>query len=322
MRIVATLQKPDEGSVHLDELDVLAEPERTREVLGYLPQDFGLYPRVSAEALLTHFAALEGIVGRLAKREVVSTLLRKTNLWDVRKARLGTFSGGMRQRFGVAVAMLGNPRLLVVDEPTAGLDPAERVRFLNMLSELGERSVVVLSTHIVEDVSDLCTRMGRDPDRPDSPRDRAAPGSASPRRTDLAPRRDAVGARGVEQGRGPHLDPPPGRKADSPRVRRRKARGRVRAGATRPQGRVLQLDLGEEPGGRCLKAATRGVHRQGAKTPRARRPTPSGEGVYASGPSVVQPEDLTTDPPLPSPANQNGHVKTGLGGRCGPVSDL
>ena len=159
MRIVATLQKPDEGSVHLDELDVLAEPERTREVLGYLPQDFGLYPRVSAETLLTHFAALEGIVGRLAKREVVSTLLRKTNLWDVRKARLGTFSGGMRQRFGVAVAMLGNPRLLVVDEPTAGLDPAERVRFLNMLSELGERSVVVLSTHIVEDVSDLCTRM-------------------------------------------------------------------------------------------------------------------------------------------------------------------
>lgn len=159
MRIVATLQRPDEGTVRLGDLDVLAEPERTRELLGYLPQDFGLYPRVSAEALLTHFAALEGIVGRLAKRAVVSTLLKQTNLWDVRRAKLGTFSGGMRQRFGVAVAMLGNPKLLVVDEPTAGLDPAERVRFLNLLSELGERSVVLLSTHIVEDVSDLCTRM-------------------------------------------------------------------------------------------------------------------------------------------------------------------
>lgn len=159
MRIVATLQKPDEGTVRLGDLDVLAEPQRTRELLGYLPQDFGLYPRVSAEALLTHFAALEGIVGRLAKREVVSSLLKQTNLWDVRRARLGTFSGGMRQRFGVAVAMLGDPKLLIVDEPTAGLDPAERVRFLDMLSDLGERSVVLLSTHIVEDVSDLCTRM-------------------------------------------------------------------------------------------------------------------------------------------------------------------
>ena len=159
MRIVATLQRPDAGSVHLGEVDVLAEPQRTRELLGYLPQDFGLYPRVSAEALLTHFAALEGVVGRVAKREVVSSLLKQTNLWDVRKARLGTFSGGMRQRFGIAVAMLGSPKLLVVDEPTAGLDPSERVRFLNMLSELGERAVVLLSTHIVEDVSDLCTRM-------------------------------------------------------------------------------------------------------------------------------------------------------------------
>ena len=159
MRIVATLQDPDGGSVRLGDIDVLAEKHRTREVLGYLPQDFGLYPRVTAEALLMHFAVLEGIVGRAARGEVVETLLRQTNLWDVRKAKLGTYSGGMRQRFGVAVALLGDPRLLIVDEPTAGLDPPERVRFLNLLSELGERSVVLLSTHIVEDVSELCTRM-------------------------------------------------------------------------------------------------------------------------------------------------------------------
>jgi ABC-type multidrug transport system ATPase subunit len=128
-------------------------------VLGYLPQDFGVYPKVTAEALLTHFAVLEGIADRRARREVVDSLLRQTNLWDVRNAKLGTYSGGMRQRFGVAVALLGDPRLLIVDEPTAGLDPAERVRFLNLLSELGQRSVVLLSTHIVEDVTELCTRM-------------------------------------------------------------------------------------------------------------------------------------------------------------------
>ena len=159
MRIVATLQEPDGGTVRLGDIDVLAEKDRTREVLGYLPQEFGLYPGVTAEALLTHFAVLEGIAGRQARRDVVESLLRQTNLWDVRKSKLGTYSGGMKQRFGVAVALLGDPRLLIVDEPTAGLDPAERVRFLNLLSELGQRSVVVLSTHIVEDVSELCTRM-------------------------------------------------------------------------------------------------------------------------------------------------------------------
>jgi ABC-type multidrug transport system ATPase subunit len=159
MRILATLQDPDAGTVHLGDIDVLADKERVREMLGYLPQDFGLYPRVSAEALLTHFAVLEGIVDRAARKEVVESLLRQTNLWDVRKEKLGTYSGGMRQRFGVAIALLGDPRLVIVDEPTAGLDPAERVRFLNLLSELGQRSVVVLSTHIVEDVSELCTRM-------------------------------------------------------------------------------------------------------------------------------------------------------------------
>ncbi len=159
MRIVATLQEPDEGTIRLGDIDVVAEKDRTREVLGYLPQDFGVYPKVTAEALLTHFAVLEGIIDRAARTEVVESLLRRTNLWEVRRQKLGTFSGGMRQRFGVAIALLGDPRLLIVDEPTAGLDPSERVRFLNLLCELGERSVVLLSTHIVEDVSELCTRM-------------------------------------------------------------------------------------------------------------------------------------------------------------------
>jgi ABC-type multidrug transport system ATPase subunit len=159
MRIVATLQEADSGTVRLGDIDVLTEKARTREVLGYLPQDFGMYPKVTAEALLTHFAVLEGIVDRAARTEVVNSLLHRTNLWEVRRQKLGTFSGGMQQRFGVAIALLGDPRLLIVDEPTAGLDPSERVRFLNLLSELGERSVVLLSTHIVEDVSELCTRM-------------------------------------------------------------------------------------------------------------------------------------------------------------------
>jgi ABC-type multidrug transport system ATPase subunit len=159
MRIAATLQEPDEGTIRLGDIDVVSEKERVREALGYLPQDFGVYPKVSAEALLTHFAVLEGIIDRAARREAVDSLLRRTNLWEVRRQKLGTFSGGMTQRFGVAIALLGDPRLLIVDEPTAGLDPSERVRFLNLLSELGERSVVLLSTHIVEDVSELCTRM-------------------------------------------------------------------------------------------------------------------------------------------------------------------
>ncbi|MDQ3516831.1 MAG: ATP-binding cassette domain-containing protein, partial [Gemmatimonadota bacterium] len=126
---------------------------------GYLPQEFGVYPKAKAEDLLDHFALLKGVAERRARKEVVEALLRQTNLWEVRKQKLGGYSGGMRQRFGVAVALIGNPKLLIVDEPTAGLDPAERVRFLNLLSELGENSVVLLSTHIVEDVSELCTRM-------------------------------------------------------------------------------------------------------------------------------------------------------------------
>jgi ABC-type multidrug transport system ATPase subunit len=159
MRMLATLQDPDEGSIRFGDMDLLGQKDEVRRTLGYLPQEFGLYPKVRAEDLLHHFAILKGIVDRRARNEVVETLLRQTNLWDVRRQKLGGYSGGMQQRFGVAVALLGKPKLMIVDEPTAGLDPAERVRFLNLLSELGEDSVVILSTHIVEDVSELCTRM-------------------------------------------------------------------------------------------------------------------------------------------------------------------
>jgi ABC-2 type transport system ATP-binding protein len=159
MRMIATLQEPDTGTITLGGIDVVREKDEVRKTLGYLPQEFGVYPKVSAESLLDHFAVLKGITERRARKEVVEAILHQTNLWDVRKQKLGGYSGGMRQRFGVAVALLGHPKLLIVDEPTAGLDPAERVRFLNLLSELGVNSVVLLSTHIVEDVSELCTRM-------------------------------------------------------------------------------------------------------------------------------------------------------------------
>jgi ABC-type multidrug transport system ATPase subunit len=159
MRTLATLQDPDGGSVHLGSLDVLRDKSELRKTLGYLPQDFGLYASSTADSLLDYFAMLEGIRARSERRRTVEALLRKTNLWEVRKRKAGGFSGGMRQRFGIAVALLGNPSLLIVDEPTAGLDPAERVRFLNLLSELGEQSVVILSTHLVQDVAELCSRM-------------------------------------------------------------------------------------------------------------------------------------------------------------------
>jgi ABC-type multidrug transport system ATPase subunit len=159
MRIIATLQDADTGSIRLGDIDVLRQKDRVRRTLGYLPQSFGFHPKASAERLLEHFAVLKGIEQRGVRRDVVESLLRQTNLWDVRGDKLGTFSGGMRQRFGVAVALLGNPRLIIVDEPTAGLDPEERVRFLNLLSRIGEDSVVILSTHIVEDVEELCSRL-------------------------------------------------------------------------------------------------------------------------------------------------------------------
>jgi ABC-type multidrug transport system ATPase subunit len=159
MRTLATLQEPDAGSIRLGDIDVLRQKERVRETLGYLPQEFGVYQKVSAERLLDHFAVLKGITDRRTRRETVDALLHQTNLYDVRKKKLGGYSGGMRQRFGIAVALLGDPKLIIVDEPTAGLDPSERVRFLNLLSALGETAVVILSTHIVEDVSELCSRM-------------------------------------------------------------------------------------------------------------------------------------------------------------------
>ena len=159
MRTIATLQEPDEGSIQLGDIDVLIQKEEVRKILGYLPQEFGVYPRIGAETLLDHLAVLKGITNRAERKEVVTALLHKTNLYDHRKKNLGGYSGGMKQRFGIAQALLANPKLIIVDEPTAGLDPAERNRFLNLLSEIGENTVVILSTHIVEDVKELCTNM-------------------------------------------------------------------------------------------------------------------------------------------------------------------
>ena len=159
MRTLATLQEPDSGRAFLGEIDMLRQKDEVRKVLGYLPQEFGLYPKVTAEALLTHFASLKGIGTPKERRELVLALLQQTNLYEQRNQLLGTFSGGMKQRFGIAQALLGNPRLIIVDEPTAGLDPEERVRFHNLLSAIGENIIVILSTHIVSDVSDLCRNM-------------------------------------------------------------------------------------------------------------------------------------------------------------------
>src|SRR5689334_4837841 len=155
MRTIATLQDPDTGSIRLGEIDVLRDKEAVRRVLGYLPQDFGVYPNVDAVTMLDHFAALKGIADAKQRKQTVEALLNRVNLWDARKKKLGGYSGGMRQRFGIAQALLGNPRLIIVDEPTAGLDPEERNRFLNLLSEIGEHVVIILSTHIVEDVAGL-----------------------------------------------------------------------------------------------------------------------------------------------------------------------
>jgi len=159
MRTVATLQEPTAGSIKFGDIDVLAEPQRLRKTLGYLPQDFGVYPRVSAYAMLDQLAVMKGITGKGDRKAVVETLLNQTNLWAVRNKTLAGFSGGMRQRFGIAQALIGNPELVIVDEPTAGLDPEERNRFLNLLAAIGDHVVVILSTHIVDDVADLCPLM-------------------------------------------------------------------------------------------------------------------------------------------------------------------
>ena len=159
MRVIATLQTPSSGSVRFGEIDVIRQPERLRQTLGYLPQDFGVYPRVTAESMLDHLAVLKGITNGRERRDAVHGLLNQVNLWKVRKKALSGYSGGMRQRFGIAQALLGQPKLIIVDEPTAGLDPEERNRFLNLLAAIGDDVVVILSTHIVEDVAQLCRSM-------------------------------------------------------------------------------------------------------------------------------------------------------------------
>jgi ABC-2 type transport system ATP-binding protein len=159
MRTIATLQDPDTGTIMLGDIDVIKQKEELRKVLGYLPQDFGFYPKVNAEDMLHHFAVLKGINNKTERKAICDALLNQTNLYEARKRNLSEYSGGMRQRFGIAQALLGNPKLIIVDEPTAGLDPAERNRFHNILSDLGENIIVILSTHIVEDIKNLCPRM-------------------------------------------------------------------------------------------------------------------------------------------------------------------
>ncbi|MCZ8286001.1 MAG: ABC transporter ATP-binding protein [Bacteroidia bacterium] len=159
MRTIATLQDPDEGSIMLGDINIVKQKEELRKMLGYLPQDFGFYPKVNAEDMLHHFAVLKGINNKAERKALCDALLQQTNLYEARKRNLSEYSGGMRQRFGIAQALLGNPKLIIVDEPTAGLDPAERNRFHNILSDLGENIIVILSTHIVEDIKNLCPRM-------------------------------------------------------------------------------------------------------------------------------------------------------------------
>lgn len=159
MRTISTLQQADTGTIQLGDINVLEDKNTVRQILGYLPQEFGVYPKVTALTMLDHIASLKGIANKGERKEVVEALLNKTNLWHVKNKNLGTYSGGMKQRFGIAQALIGNPKLIIVDEPTAGLDPAERVRFHNLLSEIGENTIVILSTHIVEDISNLCENM-------------------------------------------------------------------------------------------------------------------------------------------------------------------
>jgi ABC-type multidrug transport system ATPase subunit len=159
MRTMATLQKADSGTIQMGDIDILKDTDQVREILGYLPQEFGVYPKVTSYKMLDHIASLKGVSSKGERKDLVEALLNKTNLWHVRNKNLGTYSGGMKQRFGIAQALIGSPKLIIVDEPTAGLDPAERVRFHNLLSEIGENTIIILSTHIVEDVANLCKEM-------------------------------------------------------------------------------------------------------------------------------------------------------------------
>lgn len=159
MRTMATLQQADSGTITMGDIDILNDTDKVREILGYLPQEFGVYPKVTSYKMLDHIASLKGVSNKGERKELVEALLNKTNLWHVRNKSLGTYSGGMKQRFGIAQALIGSPKLIIVDEPTAGLDPAERVRFHNLLSEIGENTIIILSTHIVEDVANLCKNM-------------------------------------------------------------------------------------------------------------------------------------------------------------------
>jgi ABC-type multidrug transport system ATPase subunit len=262
MRCLATLQIPSSGSMRFGDIDIRTQPAALRETLGYLPQDFGVYPRVSALAMLDHLAVLKGVARRGERRETVDALLQQVNLWDVRRRAIAGFSGGMRQRFGIAQALIGNPQLIIVDEPTAGLDPEERNRFNNLLAEVGESRVVILSTHIVDDVTDLCSRMailvaGRIVAH-DTPRaDRRA------RRPRLQPRGRQVGAARAAQAVRDHLDAPERRAHADPRAVRRAARSALRAGGRRPGGRVLR---DAEPRARGDRRFTRG-HRSLKRAP-------------------------------------------------------
>ena len=254
MRCIASLQTPNHGSIRFGEIDVLKAPERLRATLGYLPQDFGVYPRVSAYDLLDHLAVLKGMADRKERRETVETLLAQVNLWDVRKKAVAGYSGGMRQRFGVAQALIGNPQLIIVDEPTAGLDPEERNRFNNLLAAIGEQVVVILSTHIVEDVADLCPRMailagGRilltgAPQRPDPRTGRQ--GLATPHRQHRS--------FALSDGSSGDLQPPARRPNSHSCAGRSIARRRVRGGQRRTGGPLLRHlgastpDQGSSPG--------------------------------------------------------------------------
>ena len=235
MRTIATLQEPDSGTITLDGLDVLTQKNAVRQTLGYLPQEFGVYPKMSALDMLSHLAVMKGITNAGERKEVVEALLNQTNLWAFRKKALSTYSGGMKQRFGIAQALLGKPRLIIVDEPTAGLDPAERNRFLNLLSSIGRDVTVILSTHIVEDVRELCPRMAI-----------IAGGQllleGSPARNPPRARRQNLVESRRHRRRTPHtrsqpqrrLRPPRRRPARSPRIRRRLPRRRLPRRRLRP----------------------------------------------------------------------------------------